>query len=357
MAEFEAEVWEGVVPLAQDDGPEPVVAISYAPEYTKLMDLFRRVMATNELSARALALTAQIIQWNAAHYTVWQYRRRCLEALRTDLRGELRYVESVAYDNPKNYQIWFHRRAIVERLGDPAAELQFVANILEEDGKNYHAWSHRQWVLKTYSLWDEELAFLDTLLLEDLYNNSAWNQRWFVVQHTEQLTHDILTREVQFAFTWIRRVVKNESPWNYIRGLMRDKASASGWRFQQFPLVEATCRELRETEDGRNCTFLLGMLYEILESRILQGQLDEPVLEEAAALLDMLGEVDGVRKNYWEGRRARVPAIPRASRPGGEGGTGAAEQEAGGGASAPMSGNAGQAHGGASSVVIEPIDE
>jgi hypothetical protein len=30
-----------------------------------------------------------------------------------DLNNELTFMDSFAQDNPKNYQIWFHRRAVV----------------------------------------------------------------------------------------------------------------------------------------------------------------------------------------------------------------------------------------------------
>jgi hypothetical protein len=52
-------------------------------------------------------------------------------------------MDSFADDNPKNYQIWFHRRSIVERSGNPDRELGFTAAVFEVDSKNYHAWSHR----------------------------------------------------------------------------------------------------------------------------------------------------------------------------------------------------------------------
>ena len=78
----------------------------------------------------------EVVEANPANYTGWQYRRRCLEALGSDLVQELRFTEESAYDNPKNYQIWFHRRAVVKLLGDPSAELAFVGNVLLEDGKS-----------------------------------------------------------------------------------------------------------------------------------------------------------------------------------------------------------------------------
>lgn len=72
-----------------------------------------------------------------------QYRRETLYNLNYDLNLELDYMDTFAEENPKNYQIWFHRRAIVEKLGDASRELAFTAHVFDVDAKNYHAWSHR----------------------------------------------------------------------------------------------------------------------------------------------------------------------------------------------------------------------
>jgi protein farnesyltransferase/geranylgeranyltransferase type-1 subunit alpha len=68
------------------------------------------------------------LEVNAANYSAWQYRRQCLDELKSDLYEELKFSEERAYETSKNYQIWYHRRAIVERLGDPKAEIPFIAN-------------------------------------------------------------------------------------------------------------------------------------------------------------------------------------------------------------------------------------
>jgi protein farnesyltransferase/geranylgeranyltransferase type-1 subunit alpha len=60
-----------------------------------------------------------------------------------DLNQELNFMDTFAEENPKNYQIWYHRRLIVERSGDPSRELDFTKAVFEVDSKNYHAWSHR----------------------------------------------------------------------------------------------------------------------------------------------------------------------------------------------------------------------
>jgi len=199
------------------------------------MDLFRAVLARNEFSERVLQLTKDILEKNAGNYTVWQYRRECLVALGVDLNTELDYMDSYAVDNPKNYQIWYHRRVVVTKLNDPSRELPFCDQVLDEDSKNYHAWAHRQWVLNTYATmadsgrdawWQQEMDLLENLIALDVRNNSAWNQRWMVThKRTDTKREDpvrwaaVLEAECAFAIKSIGRVKLNESSWNYLRGL------------------------------------------------------------------------------------------------------------------------------------------
>lgn len=64
--------WDDIAPLPQDDGgPNPLAAIAYTDEYAEAMSYLRAIMAKNEMSQRALHLTEDIIDMNAAHYTVW----------------------------------------------------------------------------------------------------------------------------------------------------------------------------------------------------------------------------------------------------------------------------------------------
>lgn len=127
------------------------------------------------------------------------YRRVLLRALNKNLAAELDYTERVARKHPKNYQVWYHRRAMVEMLDDASRELPFTARMLELDAKNYHCWSHRQWVLQRFSLWADELAYTDSLITADVRNNSAWNERYFTVAHTTGFTDAVCAREVGYA--------------------------------------------------------------------------------------------------------------------------------------------------------------
>jgi protein farnesyltransferase/geranylgeranyltransferase type-1 subunit alpha len=69
--------WAGFDPIPLDDGsnggegPVPLAAISYPRRYVEATSYLRAVMAANEMSERALKLTADVIAMNPAHYTVW----------------------------------------------------------------------------------------------------------------------------------------------------------------------------------------------------------------------------------------------------------------------------------------------
>ncbi|RLN59332.1 hypothetical protein BBJ29_002667 [Phytophthora kernoviae] len=222
MKYSEDPAWADVDKVPQDDGPDPIVSIAYTSEFKDVMDCFRGVLKLNEYSERTLALTLDVIDVNPANYTVWYFRRRVLEALGSDLREELQYTADMAIQHPKNYQIWHHRREICTMMHDGSEEKAFCALAIDEDSKNYHAWAHRQWAVKTFDLWDGELDFVDKMLAEDVRNNSAWNHRWLVLSNSSGLaTTADRQKEINYALDKIAKAVHNESPWNYIRGLIR----------------------------------------------------------------------------------------------------------------------------------------
>jgi|SRR5271154_763111 len=108
-------LWSDITPIPLIDDPlnqssdtaiQPLATIAYAPAYSEAMSYLRAVMAINEYSERALALTTDIIGMNPAHYTVWLYRVRILKELGSDIMEELKWLEGVGKRNLKNYQIW-----------------------------------------------------------------------------------------------------------------------------------------------------------------------------------------------------------------------------------------------------------
>eukprot|EP01122_Echinamoeba_exundans_P001397 TRINITY_DN11464_c0_g1_i1.p1 TRINITY_DN11464_c0_g1~~TRINITY_DN11464_c0_g1_i1.p1 ORF type:complete len:324 (-),score=59.44 TRINITY_DN11464_c0_g1_i1:157-1098(-) len=287
--------WADLKGIPQDDGPKPVVPIAYSDEFRSTMDYFRAVLHKDERSKRAFDLTTEVIGMNPANYTVWHFRRLCIEAIKDqiDLRQELEFVTEVALDNPKNYQIWHHRKCVVELLQDSSAELEFSAELIDDDSKNYHAWSYRQWALKRFNLWEGEMKYTDKLIKQDWRNNSAWNQRYFVLQNTGGMNVDTITQEISYAISIILKAPNNPSPWNYMKGLINGRLYAT------FPDVEKFC--LEATQRFPACANPYPILIDIA--------CEKKNAEDAAKYCTKLAEeLDQVHKKYWIWRREQIEA-------------------------------------------------
>jgi len=262
---------------------------SYTEQFVETMNYFRAIMKKNEKSERALKLTGEVIAMNAANYTAWHYRRLCLFGLKSDLKEELKWTESFALSNAKNYQLWHHRRILVETTNQLGNELEHTEEILKQDAKNYHAWSHRQWVLKTFNAFKRELEFVASLIENDIRNNSAWNQRHFVVDNTTGFTEEAINTELGYTFGIIRRAPNNESPWNYIIGLLNKK------KFTQFENLE----EFALDKQNAKCSqahMILVELYEKLKR-----------VDDAVKICEALStKSDVTRSNYWKFRASEI---------------------------------------------------
>ena len=63
-------------------------------------------------------------------------RHVVLKAIGADIKEELQYCREIIEEHPKNYQVWQHRRALIEWLNEPGTELRFTEVILAIDQKN-----------------------------------------------------------------------------------------------------------------------------------------------------------------------------------------------------------------------------
>ncbi|GIY36681.1 hypothetical protein CDAR_379251 [Caerostris darwini] len=283
--------WSDIEPIPQDDGPYPVVQIAYSEKFKDIFNYFRAVLAKREISERALKLSEDAASVNSSNYTVWHYRRILLKELKKDLNEELEYIRLVIEDNPKNYQVWHHRQVLVDWLKDPSKEKKFTERILADDPKNYHAWQHRQWVIKEFNLWDDELDFVNELLTDDIRNNSAWNQRFFVI-NTVGISDEVLDREIKYTLDCIQKAPNNESPWNYLRGILRDRG------LSKIPEVTEFTEKLYES--GCRSPHLLGFMIDIREESLLANTTMED-LRKTLDLCSLLAKKhDVIRKEYWE---------------------------------------------------------
>ena len=165
-------IFSDLAPVPQDDGPDPVCVIQYPTSFRLAYDYMRAVWRANELSERALRLTALCLKLNPANYTVWQYRRKILRSLgrsadKDAIAADLALSSSLGGTNPKNYQVWYHRRALLDEYPSLQqdfldSELDYISTVLEEDSKNYHAWSNRQWLIAAVNqkdLWEKEVQY------------------------------------------------------------------------------------------------------------------------------------------------------------------------------------------------------
>lgn len=142
--------WAGAPSLLPPPSALRVAAPGRPEERGDLMDYFWAAVHAGERSERVLELTEEIIRHlNSSHYSVWEWRWRCIEALggsAVHAAQERALMQLVATVNPKNYQLWNLRRRLALALGPTAAaeELEFATACLAYDAKNYHAWAHRQ---------------------------------------------------------------------------------------------------------------------------------------------------------------------------------------------------------------------
>jgi len=312
MADFaekpirEDEDYADLTPIPQDDGPSPVVAIRYSQKFKEAHDYFRAILHKNEVSERALKLSERIIRLNAANYTAWQFRRECIFKLKYDLAKELVFSREIAEKSPKNYQLWWHRRIVIEAHNkdestpsyDLKEEKQLLRSILVSDAKNYHAWSHYHWLLRTYKLYDDELQYLDQkLLVSDVRNNSAWNHRHFVVKQTTGFADlKVLRREIAFCRSKIEKVAANQSVWYYytqiVTGYLKQHCDDwKGERMEQIKWIQSVLD--KQPYAARAILFYVDLLTD-------KENADKKALGEAKALLTLLAnKVDRIRYNYY----------------------------------------------------------
>ncbi|CAO3642127.1 unnamed protein product [Cunninghamella echinulata] len=237
---------------------------------------------------------------NPAHYTVWQYRQQVLFSLNSNLQKELDYVDEIAGEQAKNYQVWHHRQVIVNSLNNGDREIPFINSILEDDSKNYHAWSYRQWVVKRFNLWDQELKYTDDMILIDIRNNSAWNYRYFILFSKPQSpTDDIIDSEIEFAKHKIQLAPNNSCGWSYLSALL-EKSN------RQLNILQPFLTELIEKVIISPYLYSTYIDMYIQEAKLNGTSVDPLALKYCDQLAS---EFDPIRKKYWEFKKATISKI------------------------------------------------
>ncbi|KTW27983.1 hypothetical protein T552_01846 [Pneumocystis carinii B80] len=278
-------------PVSQDEGINPIAPIAYPLYYSEAMAYLKAVMIKDEMSERAMRLTAYIINMNPAHYTIWAYRMKVLINLKKDLFQELLWVEQLSKLHPKSYQLWHYRQFLMDMYGDPSMELNFLAEVLQKDSKNYHVWSYRQWLTERFNLWDVELPYIDLFLKQDIRNNSAWNYRFYIVfRDHHYVSDDTMKKEIEYCKDAIAFSPQNSSPWLYLRGIF-EKYN------QNLSFLEPFCLQYASLNPDEN----QQMSSEALEFLADIYSLNNTSIKDAKKALQLLiDKYDTIRKKYWE---------------------------------------------------------
>ncbi|KAH8664045.1 hypothetical protein BX600DRAFT_436614 [Xylariales sp. PMI_506] len=315
--------WDDVKPIPQVEPEGTLASIAYPEDYAESMSYLRAVMAAQEYSPRCLKLTEHIISMNPAHYTVWLYRFSNIQALDLPIIDELAWLNEVALDHQKNYQIWHHRQSLIEHYyptisGTPdevtrfgRSEREFMMKMFAEDAKNYHVWTYRQFLVRKLGFWDDgELESLDYLIKQDVRNNSAWSHRFFIVfsnpayttkdshatEHDPAVPADIIDREIEYAKEKIKLAPQNQSPWNYLKGVLVKGGRKLG---SVKELCEQYVQDLGEESEQVRSSHALDQLADIYQEA---GE-----KEKADLCLRRLGEKwDRIRFGYWEWKRTTL---------------------------------------------------
>ncbi|KRW99542.1 hypothetical protein PPERSA_02400 [Pseudocohnilembus persalinus] len=312
--------WDDIEPVQQYDGDATILNFKYTPDYQELMDYFRAIVQKQEISERAYEIAGFVIEVLCSNYNAWYIRKQCLEKLTDKLsyENEKEFIDELIEQNEKVFQIWDHRKYVIEKLNDCSGEIDFLEDVFYQDNKNYHAWSYRIWLCEQFNLYKDEWDLIQKYFKEDIRNNSAYNYRYFLFQYYFYKENEKnIDQELEFAFQMIQEDPENESSWNYLQGFFqkyefkslqqyqndaqKNEISTknnsifhkpiSNHKFSDFPQVKKFALKL--LEENQENRFLLNLLINIY---LLEN---ENILTALQHLNLLATKADKIRVNYW----------------------------------------------------------
>ena len=284
--------FDDISPVQQFSDQVQILIIKYSKNDRKLLDIFRGVLVSKEISVRVYNLTTLVIKNFPANYVAWIVRRQCLNQIKEiDAKEELNWLDKQMVENQKNYQIWHHRKLLIELLNDASHEKKVLDNVFESEPKNFHAWSHRIWMIRRFNNVEGEFDFIESMLKSDVKNNSVWNYRFFLIQFVNKNNIDksIVEQEIKYAIEKIKFCPINECPYCYIRGYI----TKFGYKYNDFKYVKEEVEKIVEQDKNNSYGMMLLMDY-------YEEEKDEKKFNE---IIDGLIKVDYIRKKYYGWRR------------------------------------------------------
>ena len=287
--------------LTQFSSKVNIFQIQYPEESQKLMNIFRYILNSKEISLRVFVLTTEILKISPWTYEVWVIRRICLSEIKElNIYNEIEFINMIILTYPKVYQVWHHRRLVIDKLNDCSQEKKIMDKILYDDSKNFHCWSHRIWMIRRFNNIEGEFEFIYRMLDNDIKNNSVWNYRFFLVEYINKnnININIIKDEIKYALIKIKICLLNESPYNYINGFI-NKYKRKYKEFKE-ELIELEAlyvsnNNKKENIDDYKYIFILRILLEYYEEDKNQKKFNN--------IIEKLIEIDFIRKKYYLWRK------------------------------------------------------
>jgi geranylgeranyl transferase type-2 subunit alpha len=272
-----------------------------------------------QYTIEVLGHVTKLLNENPEYYTIWNHRRRVLNALLSAeapvqpphelVEGDLNLTFALLRKFPKCYWIWNHRNWLLRRaesvLGAEAAhklwtgELQLINKMLHADSRNFHAWGYRRFVVSQIdrlsattedqksSLAESEFEYTTKLIKTNLSNFSAWHNR-------SQLIPQIL--EERKADAKARRAFLHTELSLICEAINTDPFDQSIWFYHQYLLstISSSCpphqlvvRDLTNGERQKYYEHEMEYIREILDDEADCRWIYEGLLSLAQAYLEV----------------------------------------------------------------------
>ncbi|KAF9737887.1 hypothetical protein PMIN06_004273 [Paraphaeosphaeria minitans] len=323
--------------------------------YKELVDLVHTKITERQYTLEVLGLATKILKQNPEYYTIWNHRRRVLNALFSGknadgsskhavddlLRNDLQLTFALLRQYPKCYWIWNHRNWLLEtaesQQGDDvgrqlwSGELLLVNKMLSADSRNFHAWSYRRFVTThierltprtegqaPQSMTESEFEYTSSMVRSNLSNFSAWHHRSKLIPRLlnernadAETRRALLDSELALICEAINTDPFDQSIWFYHQYLMTTLSPNCSSQDRIVPNLNNGDRQryyenemqyIREIlEDEEDCKWIYeGLLF--LASAYLEVDSDTKVFTRAdmQSWLEQLRRLDPLRRGRWE---------------------------------------------------------
>jgi protein farnesyltransferase/geranylgeranyltransferase type-1 subunit alpha len=129
--------WEKeITPVHEFSDGVKLLKIKYTEKETKIMDIFRAILLSKEISLRVYEFTSIVIEFFSTNYAAWVLRRQCIDKIKEiELIKELNWLDEMMLLNQKNYQIWHHRKLLIDKMNDASNEKKLLDQVFSSQPK------------------------------------------------------------------------------------------------------------------------------------------------------------------------------------------------------------------------------